>query len=87
MPSHKRKLMDDATRRVLADHRIVRYTIDTTAGNHGRVTFLVGARKGVIIYPSSASDHRAIDNHRAFTRRLIRKLRAEPEAQARLQAA
>lgn len=79
MANRKRREIDDATVRLLADHGIFHYTFDTTAGNHGRVTFCVGPRKGIVTYPSTASDHRALKNHLAFMRRKIARLRA-PEA-------
>lgn len=82
MPSHKRKLIDDATRRILADNDITDYTVDTTAGNHGRVTFSVDGKRATIIYPSTASDHRSLANHLAFMRRTIRRLRKPETLQA-----
>lgn len=80
MANRKARLINAATERCLADHGIVDYTLEMTAGNHQRVTFMVGGasgkRKGVVTYPSTASDHRAVKNHVAFLRREIKRLRS-----------
>ena len=69
----KRNDVRDAVIRVLDDAEIVHRTLQR--GKHPFVNFAHNGKSMKVWLPVSPSDVRSVNNARAFTRRLLRKLR------------
>lgn len=72
--SKKSREIADIVRATIMEHEgVTKLEIGHTGGGHQRADFYLGGKRRFIFFPSTASDHRSVQNAAAFARRKCRE--------------